>query len=144
MELSCLFEEVHQNGDIQQGFFLIKNEKLRYQYHSKNLYTIFYKDSSFFYVENMDRTKFYNIKKNTEVLEKLIEIIGDFPEIKDEYFFDNSYVKVENSKLNKFVKRITVISEEIKLSIYLNECQERPIKDLYFFWSPFWEYNFLK
>ena len=27
LELSCLFEEVHQNGDIEQGVFITKDEK---------------------------------------------------------------------------------------------------------------------
>ena len=41
LEFSCLFEEVYQDGQVQQGTFIIKN-KTRYQYEDKNLYTIIY------------------------------------------------------------------------------------------------------
>ena len=37
LELSCLFEEVHQNGDTEQGVFITKDEKFRYQYFSQIL-----------------------------------------------------------------------------------------------------------
>ena len=58
-ELSCLFEEVHQNGDSHQGVIIIKDKKFRYQYFSRNLYTIIHKDNLFFYVQNSDKTKFF-------------------------------------------------------------------------------------
>ena len=61
LELTCLFEEVHQNGESHQGVILIKNEKFRYQYFSRNLYTIIHKDNLSFYVQNNDKTKFFKI-----------------------------------------------------------------------------------
>ena len=48
IELACNFEEVYQNGEIQQGIILIKDDKLRYQYNSKNLYTIIRNQEIFF------------------------------------------------------------------------------------------------
>ena len=86
LELSCLFEEVHQNGDIEQGVFITKDEKFRYQYFSKNLITIIYKDELFIYLQNSDTTKYFRIDNNTSTLEAIVKILGDFPNIKNEYF----------------------------------------------------------
>ena len=141
LELSCIFEEVHLNGDTEQGLFLVKDEKFRYQYFSKNLFTVFHKGNSFFYVENRDKNKFFRINENTQILSALKDIISEFTQIKNEYSFGDTYVKVELSK-SKFIKRVIVLSEQLKLSVYLNDCKEVPIKDIYFFWSPFWDYNY--
>ena len=140
-ELSCIFEEVHQNGDTHQGTLIIKDDKFRYEYFSHNLYTIIHKDNLFFYVENRDKTKYFKISKNIDLLESIVNIIGDFPSIKQEYYIDDSLIKVEYSKTDKIIKRIIVLSNELKMSVYLNDCKDTPLKDIYFSWSPFWQYN---
>ena len=89
IELSCLFEEVHQNGEVNQGVLIIKDEKFRYQYFSQNLYTIIHKENLFFYLENRDKTKFFKIIENTDLLEMIVAIINDIPDIKNEYFIKN-------------------------------------------------------
>ena len=38
-------EEVYKDGSIQNGFFIIKNDGMRYQYKDKELYTLFFKNS---------------------------------------------------------------------------------------------------
>ena len=38
----CNFEEVYKNGQIQQGFFLLKDKELRYEYTNHDLYKIFF------------------------------------------------------------------------------------------------------
>ena len=86
-EVSCIFEEVHQNGDTHQGTLIIKDDKFRYEYFSHNLYTIIHKDNLFFYVENRDKTKYFKISKNIDLLESIVNIIGDFPSIKQEYYY---------------------------------------------------------
>lgn len=140
-ELSCIFEEVHQNGDTHQGTLIIKEDKFRYEYFSHNLYTIIHKDNLFFYVENRDKTKYFKISKNTDLLDAIVDIIGDFPSIKQEYFLNDSLIKVEYSKTDKIIKRIIILSDELKMSVYLNDCKDTPLKDIYFSWSPFWQYN---
>ena len=109
LELTCLFEEVHQNGESHQGVILIKNEKFRYQYFSRNLYTIIHKDNLSFYVQNNDKTKFFKINDNSEVLEGIVNILDDFPNIKKEYYIGESIIKVEYSKTNKLIKRIILM-----------------------------------
>ena len=40
--LYCEFEEVYQNGDFHQGFLLLKDDNLRYEYFDQSLYTILF------------------------------------------------------------------------------------------------------
>ena len=141
-ELSCLFEEVHQTGDTHQGAIIVKDKKFRYQYFSQNLYTIIHKDNLFFYVENRDKTKFFKITKDSDTLKAIVNIINDFPEVEKEYLLTDTIIKVELSKTDKVIKRIIVLSDESNMTVYLKECKNNPIKDIYFSWSPFWDYKY--
>ncbi len=140
LDISCTFEEVYQNGDVQQGVFLVKDNKFRYQYNSKNLYTIIYNQDIFFYLENRDTTNFYKIEKNTYVLEAILDIINDHPNFKKNYYLKDGIIKVEYGKKN-LIKRIVLTSEKQNLSFYINDCQYNPLKNLYFSYSPFYEYK---
>ena len=142
LELSCLFEEVHQNGDIEQGVFISKDDKFRYQYFSKNLITIIHKDRLFIYLQNSDTTKYFKIDKNTSALEAILKIVSDFPNIQKEYYLDETIIKVEISKISKFPKRIIILSENLNMSIYVNECKSIGLDDKYFLFSPFWNYKY--
>ena len=142
VELSCLFEEVHQTGDTHQGVIIVKDQKFRYQYFSQNLYTIIHKDNLFFYVQNRDKTKFFKITKNSDTLKAIVNIINDFPEVEKEYYITNTVIKVEFSKTDKVIKRIIVLSDESNMTVYLKECKNTPIKDIYFSWSPFRDYQY--
>lgn len=141
-ELSCLFEEVHQNGDTHQGIIIVKDKKFRYQYFSQNLYTIIHKDNLFFYLENRDKTKFFKITKDLDTLKAIVNIINDFPEVEKEYNITNTIIKVEFSKTDKVIKRIIILSDDSNMTIYLKECKNIFIKDIYFSWSPFWDYKY--
>ena len=142
LELSCLFEEVHQNGDTEQGVFITKDEKFRYQYFSQNLITIIYQDGLFIYLQNSDTTKYFAIDKNTSALEAISKIVNDFPDIKNDYFLNDISIKVEISKASKFSKRLIVLSENFNMSIYINDCKNIDIDDKYFLFSPFWDYKY--
>ena len=72
------------DGSIQQGFFLIKDRKLRYQYYDKNLFTIFHKSEDFFLVKNSQNTNFQKIQDNTEHIKELLNIASQYPNIKNE------------------------------------------------------------
>lgn len=142
LELSCLFEEVHQNGDIEQGVFITKNNKFRYQYFSQDLITIIHKEKLFIYLQNSDTTKYFKIDKNTSALEAIVKILRDFPNIQKQYNFDETLIKVEISKVSKFPKRIIILSENFNMSIYVNECKTKGLDDKYFMFSPFWDYKY--
>ena len=106
------------------------------------MYTIIHKENLFFYVENRDKTKFFKITENTDVLEIILKIIDDMPEIKNEYYLKDSIIKVEYSNQKKIIKRIIILSDQHNMSVYLKECKEVPLKDIYFSWSPFWDYKY--
>ena len=141
LEISCLFEEVHQNGEVHQGVLVVKDKKFRYQYYSPNLYTIIHKENLFFYIENRDKTKFFKIIENTDLLESIVAIINDIPDVKSEYYVKDTLIKVEYSSQEKILKRVVVLSDQQNMSVYLNECKDIPIKNIYFSWSPFWDYK---
>ena len=102
IEATCNFEEVYQNGEIQQGVFLIKNQMFRYQYYDQDLFTIISKKNNYYLVKNNTKTV-QKIDKNTDTIQALVEIISDFPNLKDTYQYNNSIIKIEHSA-NKFIK----------------------------------------
>ena len=64
--LKCYFEEVHQNGDLNQGIFFLKNDELRYEYFDENLFTILYVNKkNFCYFSIKKIIKFIHFFLNT-------------------------------------------------------------------------------
>ena len=138
LEVTCNFEEVYKNSEVQQGVFLIKDKMLRYQYYDQDLFTIISKNNSHFLINN--RTKVVqNIKEKTESLNQLITIISDFPNIDTIYNGENSVVKIEKSK-NKFIKRVSIKSEKLNLSINIMNCKFNEVDKKYFKHFNFEEY----
>ena len=138
LEVTCNFEEVYKNSEVQQGVFLIKNKMLRYQYYDQDLFTIISKNNNHFLINN--RTKVVqNIKEKTESLNQLITIISDFPNIDTIYKGENSVVKIEKSK-NKFIKRVSIKSEKLNLSINIMNCNFNEVDKKYFKHFNFEEY----
>ena len=113
LDIKCNFEEVYQNGDIQQGIFFIKNKMLRYQYYDQDLYTIIAKNNKYFLINNRSKVV-QMLNEKTETLDQLIEIVADYPNIKNTYNNEDLIIKIEKSK-NKFIKRVSIQSEEVNL-----------------------------
>ena len=88
-------------------------------------------------MQNSDKTKFFKINNNSEILEGIVSIIEDYPNIEKEYYIDRSTIKVEYSATKKIIKRIIILSNEVNMSVYFQECKNPDIKDFYFSWSPF-------
>ena len=141
LELKCNFEEVYADGSIQNGFFLIQNQKLRYEYSSERLFTIIYNQDQSFLVRNNDRQIINKITENTEIIEELLNISIKYPDIVKEYISDDLIIKIEKALEGDFVKRILINSPKIKVSIYFNDCQNIKIQNKYFSHNPFFEYN---
>lgn len=137
-EVTCNFEEVYQNGDVQQGVFLLKDKMLRYQYYDQDLFTIITKRDNYFLIKNNTKTV-QKIEKNTEILEVLMEIISDFPDVEDVYRHNDSIIKIENSS-DEFIKRVSVKSQEVNLSINVLNCKFNKIEKKYFRHFNFEEY----
>ena len=51
IEIYCNFEEVYKDGQVQKGFFLIKDDSLRYEYTNQNLFIIFKEKENFYAVK---------------------------------------------------------------------------------------------
>lgn len=142
LEVKCQFEEVYKNGEIQQGFFLLKGENIRYEYFNKNLFKIIKADEDFVLVENSNSKNFTIIDHNLELLKELINISKNFPNVQQTYQKDNITITLEKSLENNFFKRIAIISNKLNLSIYLDGCNFDPINNLFFKYDPVFDYTF--
>ena len=110
VEVSCNFEEVYGNGDTQQGILLLKNQNLRYEYYDKELYTIIARDENFFLIHRAHKNNVQKITENTILLETFIDISSEYPNI----------------------KRISVNSDAVNVSINLMNCNFSNIDRKYF------------
>jgi len=131
LEVKCNFEEVYSTGDVQNGIFLVKDKKMRYQYFNNKLYTIIYKDNKFFLIHNHDNKIVQKVEKNTEVMKLFSEIVRSYPKIEDSYIKENTKILVEKS-FNNFIKRVSVQSSQTNVSINIMNCKFSSIDDRYF------------
>ncbi len=131
LEVSCNFEEVYGNGDVQQGLLLLKGQKLRYEYFDASLFTIIAKDGSFFLINKRQKDHVQKIDKNTDILEILMNIAADFPDINESYELEEAKLKIEKNN-NNFVKRVSIDSENLNVSINIVECVFETIDNKYF------------
>ena len=141
LELKCRFEEVYADSSVQNGFFLIKDQMLRYEYSSEELFTIIHNYDQFFLVKNNDQKIVNKITQNTEIIEELLRLSQKYPDIKEDYISDDLIIKIEKTLSGDFVKRVLINSPNVKLSIYFNDCQNIKIHNRYFSHNPFFEYK---
>lgn len=138
VEVTCNFEEVYQNGEVQEGILMLKDDSLRYQYTKDELFTIISKQNQFYLVRN-DSKVVQKLSENTESLKNFINLASDYPNIKDAYQDNNLLIKVEKSKIN-FIKRLSIQSNEVNLSVNFFNCSFNPINKKYFRHFNFEEY----
>lgn len=139
LEVRCNFEEVYQNSEFQQGVFFIKNDMLRYQYYKHDLFTIIAKNDNIFLINNHSKVV-QELNERNEALEMLIKIISDYPNISNVYNENNSVIKIEKSSKN-FIKRVSIQSDELNMSINVMNCKFNEINKKYFRHFNFEEYN---
>ena len=130
-EVKCNFEEVYGNGEVQQGFFFFKNQKLRYEYSNKNLFTIIAKNEKFFLINQAHKNNVSKLNNNTEILEMFMNIAREYPNLKNKYIYNNTHVIVEKSSKG-FIKRVSIKAEHVNVSINLINCVFEDIHDKYF------------
>ncbi len=140
LELSCRFEEVYKDGSTQQGFFLIKEGKFRYEYLDKNLFTIIIKDNRYYLIPNNQKDSFSILDENTEMIDDLSNVLLDFPNINEVYEIREYTYLIEKSS-NDFIKRIAIKSKEINMSINFLNCQFKDIHDKFFIHFPIMPYK---
>ena len=135
--IQCNFEEVYSNGDIQAGYILIKKDKLRYEYKSEKLFTVFFDGETFYSVNNNDKTVINKITDNTEVLLEIMSLAKEFSSVEREYNNNDIYVKLEKSNEINFYKRIAIRSNNVQVSIYFHDCLFDKLDDKYFLFRKF-------
>ena len=139
-ELYCEFEEVYSTGDIQQGFFLMKDKNIRYEYFDINFYTIFFNNKDLVIVNNKDRNLKNYEYQHIGLFKSLYQLTKNFPDNPNQFNIDGYFINLELSKKHDFYKRISIKSDEINLSIFLNDCSFKNIDDKYFKLSPVKEF----
>jgi len=137
--LTCKFEEVYPNGDLQIGKIFIQDSKIRYQYQNQDLYTLIYKANNLYFIRNREPDRFEKILKNKNLFAEIITIYNDFPEIDLEQQFDDLSITLELNQENKFIKRMRILSQDLALSIYFIDCGDGQIPKDYFNHNPFQE-----
>ena len=140
-EFACKFEEVYIDGNTQQGLMLIKKNKLRYEYSDENLFTIIHKNNNTTISKNNNRKQIDNYEGDNNLIDHFMSITNDFPNLKEVYNINNFKIIVENSSLNDFIKRIAIVSDDINLSIYFQNCKKGEILDLYFQHNPYFRFS---
>ena len=111
--------------------FFLKNQKLRYEYFDKNLFTIIAKDGNFFLINQAHKNNVSKINNNTEILEMFMNIAAEYPNLKNRYYYSNTNIIVEKSS-NSFIKRVSINSENLNVSINLLNCKFENINNKYF------------
>lgn len=139
IEVTCKFEEVYKNGEVQQGALMIKDNMLRYQYFNKDLYTIISRANKFFLLRN-DTKIVQKLDEKTGILKNIVNLVSDFPDINDTYKYDEVLIKVEKGS-NSFIKRLSIQSNDVNMSINFFSCSFDRIKRKYFLLFNFVEYS---
>ena len=135
LELRCNFEEVYQDGSVQNGIFLLQNENLRYQYLDENLYTIINNYNGLFLVNNKNRLP-QTLDANKQIIEFLIKQSMLFPNNADNYSSEYFNAKIINSKNDIFIKNMIIKSKKVNLNIHFFDCKKKSINRLMFNHNP--------
>lgn len=138
--VNCEFEEVYQDGSIQSGQILYSDGLLRYQYDDNQLFTIIF-NNDYFAIRN-DNRKIVNKLENDDILNELKSIINNYPKIKKIYKKNDIKIELYESIENNFLKRISINSLKVNLSIYFINCSFDKIPKKYF--QPFLLLNIKK
>lgn len=138
-EIECEFEEVYMDGSVQNGFLLVKGDHFRYQYNKKTLYTIIKNPRGAFIINRSNPDDIQSLFD--PLIDKLGDIYKNFPYIEHDYEFKDFKVKLNFNKNDLFLKRLSVISPKLNLSIYFKECLNQNISINYFMESKYIEYT---
>ena len=112
---------------------------LRYQYYKHDLFTIIAKNDNIFLINNHSKVV-QELNEKNEAFEMLIKIISDYPNINNVYNENNLVIKIEKSS-NNFIKRVSIQSDELNMSINIMNCKFNEINKKYFRHFNFEEYN---
>lgn len=135
--ISCDFEEVYPDRTTQFGKILFRDGLLRYEYYDKQLFTIVY-NNNYYVIRNDDKNVITKLEKD-DLLDEISNILNNYPEIENKYAKNNLVINIENKNDQEFIKRLSIVSEKVNLSIYFRDCEFKPISKKYF--QPFSNIN---
>ena len=118
---------------------LLKDKELRYEYTNHNLYKIFFLNEKIFVIENQNPSKFQELKSEGSVIPIIFDIYKDFPNFKKNYHKKGYKILVEKNN-NNFIKRLSIQSSRVNVSIYFIDCISEEINEKYFRIKPVSEY----
>ena len=61
------------------------------------------------------------------------QILNDFPNIEDEYQIDEIMIRPEMKLNNKYIKKISILSPRLNMSVYFPVCQNKKFQIGIFF-----------
>lgn len=123
IEVQCKFEEVYPDGSIQQGFFFYQEGSMRYQYQSNQLYTLIYNQEQLYLIQNFNTSAYQIIYDKKNIIDLLSIVSEDFPNINNQYEINEQIFILEMSSTSNFIKRLSVISNSLNMSLYFNDCE---------------------
>ena len=126
----CNFEEVYQDGTLQFGQVLFHEGLLRYQYNDKQLFTIIFNED--YYAIRNDKPEIVNKLEKNILLDELSNVLANYPNIKKNYKTNDIKISIESSHNSNCLKRISIISPDTNLSIYLINCDTKKLSKKYF------------
>lgn len=140
-QLKCNFQEVYQDGQIQNGILFLGSTQIRYQYNDEKLFTLIYHNNEILYsVSNQNSSELDQINHNKEIFKTILDI-KDNNNISETLHLDGMQVDIEKNKKDKFVKRLAIKSKDLNMSIFFIDCIEKEIDKKLFYVNPFYEYS---
>lgn len=142
IEGECFFEEVYKNAQSQNGILLISQNQIRYEYANKNLFTIVYSKDEITVVDNKTLKIINNLdKEQTDIFLNIADSINEYPYKDNQITIDDLIILFEPGLISEFPRRISVKSKKVNLSIYLYDCNLKPINKLFFNTDPLFPYK---
>ena len=133
----CSFEV---SCDGQYWDISVNSNNLRYEYDRHDLYTLIYKlNGQLHSIPNFQTDQIQIVQTNEVLFKELIKIYSTFPSTPNEILIDDFFIKIENSKQNKFIKRIAIRSPNLNISLHFHNCDNKNINQLYFNLNPFYK-----
>lgn len=143
LTVTCSFEEVYKNGEIQNGFLLFTKNKLRYEYFDPKLFTIIF-NKQWIVVDNEKKKTIPNVEQNLEVLKEINKYLQDFPNVPKKISVNDHEFIFEFSMNDQFLKTITIKSNKVNMKVHFYECESKLINNIYFSYDPVFKYNIQK
>jgi len=73
------------------------------------------------------------------VLNNFSIIAQEFPEIRDNYFFDDMTISLELKDDHSFLKRLSILSNTINMSIFFYDCKKEKVEIKFLQYFPYHE-----